>query len=97
MLSAQHFCPISPKFRPSRRIFMEVSSTKFHENPSNGNLADMGKRKDGRKDRRDKTDRRFTRVGEHALKCNCPHLRHEGICLCIRGAEVQLHYFRPHL
>jgi hypothetical protein len=51
MLSAQNFCPILPKFGFSRRTFMEVSSTKFNENPSNRSRADT----DGRTDKHDKT------------------------------------------
>ena len=66
MLCAQHFCPIVPKFRLSSRFFMVVSSIKFHENPSNGSGADTGKRRDGRKDRHDQTDRRFTQVRERS-------------------------------
>ena len=66
MLSVQHFCPILPKFGFSGRIFMEVSSNKFHENPSNGSRTDAGKRRDRRTDRHDKTNGRFTRVRERA-------------------------------
>jgi len=35
MQTGQRFCPISTKFRASRRIGIEVT-TKFHGNPFNG-------------------------------------------------------------
>ena len=47
MQSALYFCPKLIKFGFSRQISIEVSSVKFHENPSSGSRADTYEQTDG--------------------------------------------------